>query len=211
MDADFSPQCYCASWQYASHFASTVPSSNYSVPSYLTHSSTETYGNAPTPFRPSNSSDQHIAALQEALIPNWTSREFSNFVDACRAIVDELANAETTGSGREQLVRCEGQFQQVIFLWERIWPEVNGLGEEEGLTNPDTRQSEAREEPSHGGNGVTEASSRNGTPAQSKAEPIEIHDEEDAAGRDEDASMENIDSPYGGTGLSVIAAANQDV
>ncbi|EME83701.1 uncharacterized protein MYCFIDRAFT_98578, partial [Pseudocercospora fijiensis CIRAD86] len=95
--------CYYASWQYASNFASKMPTSSYS---------------------------QHLAALQEALIPNWTSREFSKFVEACRAIVDELANAETTGSGRDQLLRCEQQYQQVIYLWERVWPEVDGMGQE---------------------------------------------------------------------------------
>lgn len=159
------------------------------------------YGTAST-MRPTNGSDQHVSALQEALIPNWTSREFSKFVDACRAIVDELANAETTGSGREQLTRCESQFQQVLFLWERLWPEVDGLGEENELGDGhDTSR------PQSGGN-IAGPSGTNGN--ATKTDPIEIgDDDDDNADGDHDAPMESVDSPYGGTGLGAVHAANQ--
>ena len=183
-----------------------MPSSNYSVPSYLTGNSGVNYGNGEqTPaFRAGGgggSNDQHVSALQEALIPNWTSREFSKFVDACRAIVDELANAETTGSGRDQLVRCEGVFQQVVFLWERIWPEVNGMGEEEGVEDDSPEESpEAQLRPQSGNQGA----GANGTSEQRKTETIEIQDDEENG---EDAPMDNIESPYGG--LGAIAAANR--
>lgn len=205
-------QCYHASWQYASTFASTVPSSNYSIPSYLQHSGMDAYGGAPTP-RPSNGSDQHTSALQEALIPNWTSREFGKFVDACKAIVDELANAETTGSGREQLARCESQYQQVIFLWGRIWPEVDGLGEENDLADGDHDASQTTGRPQSGGN-MAGPSGTNGS-AANKTNPIEIgdddDDDEDDADVNDDAHMDSVDSPYGGTGLGAVHAANQAV
>ncbi|KAK4504333.1 hypothetical protein PRZ48_005249 [Zasmidium cellare] len=199
--------CYYASWQYASTFSSTVPSSNYSVPSYLT-GGMDPYGGSSI-SRPGNSSDQHISALQEALIPNWTSREFSKFVDACKAIVDELANAETTGSGREQLTRCESQYQQIIFLWERIWPEVDGLGEEEDLADGDHDTSHTAGRPQSGAG----PSGTNGNSAN-KSDPIEIgddDDDDDGADGNDDAPMDSVDSPYGGTGLGAVHAANQAV
>ncbi|PPJ58434.1 hypothetical protein CBER1_09284 [Cercospora berteroae] len=202
--------CYCASWQYASTFASNVPASNYSVPSYLTGSGVN-YGGEPTPFRGNvgaGNNDQHTSALQEALIPNWTSREFAKFVEACRAIVDELANAETTGSGREQLLRCEGVFQQVVFLWERIWPEVNGMGEEDGIGDGTPAESPANQlRPQSSSHGAGPAGN-NGTAEKSKSEPIEIEDDDDENGHS-DAPMDNVDSPFGGTGLGAVAAANQ--
>ncbi|KAM3424773.1 hypothetical protein BST61_g6754 [Cercospora zeina] len=198
--------CYCASWQYASTFASNVPASNYSIPSYLTGSGVN-YGSEPTPFRANGTgiNDQHISALQEALIPNWTSREFAKFVEACRAIVDEIANAETTGSGREQLLRCEGVFQQVVFLWERIWPEVNGMGEEDGIQDGTPTDSPANQlRPQSSGHEAGPAGN-NDTTDKSKTEPIEIEDDDET----EDAPMDSVDSPFGGTGLGAVAAANQ--
>jgi hypothetical protein len=190
-----------------------MPSSNYSVPSYLTGNGVNYGSGEQTPaFRAGGggSNDQHVSALQEALIPNWTSREFSKFVDACKAIVDELANAETTGSGRDQLVRCEGVFQQVVFLWERIWPEVNGMGEKEGVVAEGEEEETPSESPeaSHrpqSGNRVAGPSGTNGTQEARKTETIEIADDEENG--HEDAPMENIDSPYGG--LGAIAAANR--
>ncbi|KAF7191124.1 putative transcription factor [Pseudocercospora fuligena] len=197
--------CYYASWQYASNFASNMPTSTYSVPSYLTQTNGNPYGD-PGSVRPANGlSDQHLAALQEALIPNWTSREFSKFVEACRAIVDELANAETTGSGRDQLLRCEQQYQQVIYLWERVWPEVDGMGQENDLDDADVPQESTNlsqtlgRSQNHGN--VAGPSRSNGT--ERKQEPIEIQDDDDNG---QELSM---DSPYGGTGLGAVAAANQ--
>jgi hypothetical protein len=76
------------------------------------------------------SADSHIIALHQALIPNWTSPAFSKFVDATRALVDELANITTTRDGKEEMVRCEEIFRQVCWLEERFWPDVNGMGEE---------------------------------------------------------------------------------
>lgn len=76
------------------------------------------------------SADSHIIALHQALIPNWTSPAFSKFVNATRALVDELANITTTRDGKEEMVRCEEIFRQICWLEERFWPDVNGMGEE---------------------------------------------------------------------------------
>jgi hypothetical protein len=76
------------------------------------------------------SADSHIVALHQALIPNWTSPAFSKFVDATRALVDELANITTTRDGKEEMVRCEEIFRQICWLEERFWPDVDGMGEQ---------------------------------------------------------------------------------
>lgn len=132
-------------------------------------------------------SNTHNAALREALIPNWTSPGFSKFVDACKAIVDELANAQTTGNGAVELQSCELVFKQVVWLWKQMWPEVTGMGEED-----DTAED-------------GEGSQTNGDGMDADA-PIEIQDDNEG-GRDDDAPAS--DSPYGGTGLGAVAAANR--
>jgi hypothetical protein len=76
------------------------------------------------------SSDNHIVALHQALIPNWTSPAFNKFVDATRALVDELANTTTARDGKEEMMRCDEIFRQICWLEQRFWPEVNGMGEE---------------------------------------------------------------------------------
>jgi hypothetical protein len=65
------------------------------------------------------------------LIPNWTSPAFSKFVDATRALVDELANITTTRDGKEEMVRCEEIFRQICWLEERFWPDVDGIGDDD--------------------------------------------------------------------------------
>lgn len=165
-------------------------------------------GNGPSSVRPRNDSDQHISALQEALIPNWTSREFSKFVEACRTIVDELANAETNGSGREQLVRCELQYQQVVYLWERLWPEINGMGEENELDgNPALDNSQTAGRPSS--SGMAGPSGTNGNTGHVDPKPIEVPDDDNEDNQDAPMDPNGIDSPFDGTGLGAIAAANQ--
>lgn len=96
-------QCYRSAWQYASTFNTALPTS---------------------------SAEAHIAALHQTLIPNWTSPAFNKFVDASRALVDELANITTTRDGKEESTRCEEVFKQVCWLSQRFWPDVNGMGEE---------------------------------------------------------------------------------
>jgi len=96
--------CYRSAWMYAQSFTSTL-----SGPS----------------------SEAHIAALHQSLIPNWTSPAFSKFVDACRGLVDELAISPTIANGKEEMQRCEQVFRQVCWLAERFWPDVDGMGEED--------------------------------------------------------------------------------
>lgn len=125
-------------------------------------------------------SNTHIAALQESLIPNWTSQGFHKFVEACKAIVDELANSQTSGSGANELVNCEVNFKQVAWLWKQIWPEVTGMGEE-------------KDDAGEPGAGNGEGENGEG--------PIEIEDEDDDG--------LPAESPYGGTGLGAVDAANR--
>lgn len=199
------------SWKYAATFASTVPSSNYSVPSYLAHNNNnnnnmDPFGGPPS-IRPANGSEQHLKALSDALIPNWTSGEFTRFVDACRAIVDELANAETTGEGHGHLVRCESQYQQVLFLWEKLWPEVDGMGQEPDPQDDGTADDTPEPAATHS-NGIAAPTNGNASGGE-KANAIELgdDDEDNTENREEDATMDQADSPYGGTGLGAIAAA----
>lgn len=97
-------QCYRSAWQYAASFSSSLST-------------------------PSN--DNHIVALHQALIPNWTSPAFNKFVDATRALVDELANTTTARDGKEEMQRCDEIFRQICWLEQRFWPEVDGMGEED--------------------------------------------------------------------------------
>jgi thiaminase len=98
------PQSCRTAWNYAASFTST-----------LSGPTTET----------------HIAALHQSLIPNWTSPAFSKFVDACRSLVDELANSSTDHNGKEMMQRCDQVFKQICWLEERFWPDVDGMGEED--------------------------------------------------------------------------------
>lgn len=95
--------CYRSAWLYAHSFSTSIST-------------------------PSN--DSHIVALHQALIPNWTSPAFAKFVDATRALVDELANITTTRDGKEEMQRCEEIFRQTCWLQQRFWPDVDGMGEE---------------------------------------------------------------------------------
>lgn len=139
------------------------------------------------PHMDGGSDDAHNVALKEALIPNWTSEGFTKFVDACKSIVDELANAQTTGNGAAELNNCEANFRQAVWLWRQLFPEVTGMGEE------DEEAADAEDAPHANENGDRSDG------------PIEIPDDED--GHDEDAPMDG--SPYGGTGLGAVAAANR--
>lgn len=178
--------CFCTSFQYAGNFMSTMPaSSSYSLPSYLTP--TQAGASNMYSTTQSSSDNQHITALHEAFIQNWTSANFVRFVSACKSIVDEVANAQTTGNGKTEMMACERVFRQAVWLWEQIWPEVDGMGEEDELADDRNTATQARADGEAGTNG-------------DKA--IEIEDDIDADGA--------ADSPYGGTGLGAIAAHNRE-
>ncbi|KAK4552923.1 hypothetical protein LTR86_010055 [Recurvomyces mirabilis] len=176
--------CFCTSFQYASGLMSTMPaSSSYSLPSYLTpgQTSSNMYGNSRM-----DGDNQHITALHEAFIQNWTSANFVRFVSACKSIVDEVANAQTTGNGKTEMMACERRFRQAISLWGQIWPDVDGMGEEEEVVDD-------------AATGAANGARGNGN------KPIEIEDE------DEDMDADGAaDSPYGGTGLEAVAAHNRE-
>jgi len=97
-------KCCHTAWNYAAGFTSTL--------------------SGPT-------TEPHIAALHQSLIPNWTSPAFAKFVDACRNLVDELANLSTDLNGKEMMQRCDQVFRQICWLEERFWPDVDGMGEED--------------------------------------------------------------------------------
>lgn len=107
-----SPQVYRSAWQYAASFSASLST-------------------------PSN--DAHIIALHQALIPNWTSPAFSKFVDATRALVDELANITTTRDGKEEMLRCEEIFRQICWLEQRFWPDVDSMGDDADDADADVK------------------------------------------------------------------------
>jgi hypothetical protein len=73
--------------------------------------------------------ESHIAALHQALIPNWTSDAFAKFVSACRGLVDDLANSPDISNGKEEFERCQMAFRQTCWLAERFWPGVDGAAD----------------------------------------------------------------------------------
>lgn len=179
----FFTQCYRSSWTYASTFSSS-------------------FGNQP--MLPSFSAHSDTAALNQALIPSWTSPAYAKFVDACRAIVDELANAQTSGNGREEMTRCEGAWKQVLWLWEKSWPEVDGMGEEDESAADARFGSGVR---ARGGAGGARASTG---VSERDAEAADDEDDVVEGGRRESGALvgDNYVSPYGGSGLQAVEAAN---
>ena len=168
-------------------------------------------GNISNPFGPdgssSSSNEAHINALHQALIPNWTSPAFSKFVDACRSIVDEVANSMTSGNGREEMLRCEQTFKQALWLWKGIWPKVNCMGESDELGGAAPPMGQSATPQSAGRDAPPDNAQRNNT----NDEPIEIQDDDSGErsvgpdGHDSDVAP----TPYGGGGLGVVHAANQ--
>jgi len=164
----------------------------------------------------SANADSHNAALHQSLIPNWTSPAFAKFVDACRAVVDELANAQTSGNGREEMARCQGAWDQVLWLWERNWPEVDGMGEE------DESAHEKRFGGGHRARSSTQTgggSTGGGVGATTTTGAPNTAGDRDAEGDDDDVvevsrresgigGSPSYVSPYGGTGLQAVEAAN---
>ncbi|OQO14949.1 hypothetical protein B0A48_00331 [Cryoendolithus antarcticus] len=199
---------YRTSWHYASTFTNTIPSSTYSLPSYLTTGP----GDSANPYAQSSaipSDEPHLAALHQSLVPNWTSPAFSKFVDACRAIVDELANSQTSGNGREEMARCETVFKQAIWLWQRLWPAVDGMGSEQD--DLDMSNMGASVSPVVGKSGSGAHTNVGASSSRNNGGTIQIQDDdedEDHDTNDQDAHGGSMDSPFGGTGLGAVHAAN---
>jgi len=140
------------------------------------------------PYTTGVGQEVHVTALHQALIPNWTSPQFHNSVDACRAIVDELANAQTSGDGREEMMRCEAAFRQVVYLWNKSFSDIS---------EPEAEQEEDEDED-----------------ADAEADGDEGNADEDATGEDDDPvevsapnQQNNFNSSYGG--LQAIEAHNR--
>lgn len=152
------------------------------------------------------SAESHINALHQALIPNWTSPAFSKFVDACRSIVDEVANAMTSGNGREEMQRCEQTFKQALWLWKGIWPDVNGMGDSDELAAQGHQPGPIT--PAAGADrGVRTGSQRDDS---ANGDAVEIPDDEsrERGGGREGDDAQVADTPYDGTGLGAIHAEN---
>lgn len=145
-------------------------------------------------------SDTHNAALHHSLIPNWTSPAFGKFVDACRSVVDELANAQTSGNGREEMTRCEGTWKQVLWLWERTWPEVDGMGEEDESASVDRFSGGMRARGSTDVAAEGATSDRDADTADDDV--VEITRRGSAMGGSPYVS------PYGGSGSQAVESAN---
>lgn len=89
-------------------------------------------------------------------------------------------------------MRCEQTFKQALWLWKGIWPEVNGMGESDDF--------------GAAAGGATPANASN-----AQNDPIEIQDDE-AAERSvgpEGPEGEVAQTPFGGSGLGAVHAANQ--
>jgi hypothetical protein len=76
-----------------------------------------------------------------------------------------------------------------------MWPEVTGMGEQDETADDAADDDDGAAAANVNGDGGDESG------------PIEVQDD-DEAGRDEDAPT--ADSPFGGTGLGAIAAANRN-
>ena len=61
-----------------------------------------------------------VAALYKAFIPNWTSEEFSGFVEK----LTELTDTWAAESGDKERDECERLWVRVLELEENFWPAV---------------------------------------------------------------------------------------
>ncbi|KAG9569733.1 heme oxygenase-like protein, partial [Aureobasidium melanogenum] len=174
--------CYRASWSYAASFSSGL---NQPILPY------------------SSSGDPQNAALYQSLMTNWTSAAFAKFVDACKTVVDELANAETSPNGREQMSRCLSGFNQVLWLWGRTWPSVDGMGEKNGSASVDHLSSNGMRPLSSTGRGQPGESPKRDSQTDDDDDVVENR-RESAAGADTHVSYHSVD------GYRAVEAANND-
>ncbi|QPC76447.1 hypothetical protein HYE68_007199 [Fusarium pseudograminearum] len=115
------------SFSYAGSFVAqpmpTQERSSFSLPSYSLPSSASPSAYSGQAIR----KDRHTTALREAFIKNWKSENFSQFVDVCKSIVDELAMDQMTGNGRADTSACERVFNQAVWLWAQVFPQTTGI------------------------------------------------------------------------------------
>ena len=103
--------------------------------------------------------------------------------------------------------RCEGAWKQVLWLWERSWPDVDGMGEEDEVANAERFGTAARGRTSTQGGATAAGPAGGGGPSDRDGE---IDDDVIEVGRRESGIGESPSyvSPYGGTGLQAVEAAN---
>lgn len=103
------------------------------------------------------------------------------------------------------MTRCEGAWKQVLWLWEKSWPDVDGMGEEDESATVNRF-----------GSGATRRSTGNavaGAPGRGDERDAEAASDDDdvvEVGRRESGLVGSPSyvSPYGGTGLQAVEAAN---
>ncbi|KAG9544723.1 hypothetical protein KCU97_g21464, partial [Aureobasidium melanogenum] len=97
--------------------------------------------------------------------------------------------------------RCLSAFNQVLWLWERTWPSVDGMGEENESASAERFNS----------NGMRPRSSTGG------GQPAGVPDRDSHTGDDDDVveirrgsaiGANSYVSPYGADGLRAVEAAN---
>ncbi|KAL2000862.1 hypothetical protein VTN02DRAFT_2550 [Thermoascus thermophilus] len=69
--------------------------------------------------------DADGGALRLRFIPNWTCREFEDFVAKLREVVDEMGGRiKGAEEGERERGKCLGWWKQVLWAEERFWPDV---------------------------------------------------------------------------------------
>ncbi|KAL4954484.1 transcription regulator PAB1642 [Aspergillus filifer] len=97
-------ECYLRAWRYAQSFLSSSTSTE----------------------------DADGGALRNKFIPNWSSKEFEEFVVKIGDVLDEYAGlelGEDLSGMREVLDKCEGWWGEVVRLEVGFWPDIEGVPE----------------------------------------------------------------------------------
>lgn len=100
--------CYLQAWKYAATMGE------------------EQEGASEKPRNTVKEEDADGGALREKFIPNWSSREFEDFVQRLAEVVDDMA-WQVKGAEEGEMVRgrCLEWWRQVLWLEERFWPQVD--------------------------------------------------------------------------------------
>jgi thiaminase len=70
--------------------------------------------------------DADGGALREKFIPNWSSKEFEEFVNRIGDVLDEMVGKMKGVEETEVLrARCLEWWRQVVWLEERFWPAMD--------------------------------------------------------------------------------------
>ena len=70
------------------------------------------------------SADADGGALRDSFIPNWTSREFTEFVQQLERLVDELMDEAHLGLIQDAQSLCKMLWEEVLDIERRFWPEM---------------------------------------------------------------------------------------